>query len=159
RVEMTTRQSKLINRRRFLKASAIGAAGAALAACAPAAPPAAPGATAAPAATQAPAATAAPAVNTGAKQTVRYLSWWFEEGNRGKTWISFIKEFNDSQKDIEVKPENIPFDAYTTKTIVGAQSGKLDGDIVMATPELAPRLIKAGLLAPLDDVLVRDNVK
>ena len=54
--------------------------------------------------------------------------------------------------------ENIPFDAYTTKTIVGAQSGTLDGDIVMATPELAPRLIKADLLLPLDDVLTRNNI-
>ncbi len=54
--------------------------------------------------------------------------------------------------------ENIPFDAYTTKTIVGAQSGKLDGDIVMATPELAPRLIRADLLAPLDDVLTANNI-
>lgn len=43
--------------------------------------------------TVAPAATSAPAVNTGAKLKVRYLSWWFEEGNRGKTWKAFIKEF------------------------------------------------------------------
>ena len=54
--------------------------------------------------------------------------------------------------------ENIPFDQYTTKTIVGAQSGELDGDIVMATPELAPRLIRSDLLAPLDDILVRNNI-
>ena len=81
-----------------------------------------------------------------------------EEGNRGKTWTSFVKEFNDSQKDVEIKPENIPFDAYTTKTIVGAQSGKLDGDILQATPELAPRLIKANLLAPLDDVLTVNKI-
>jgi ABC-type glycerol-3-phosphate transport system substrate-binding protein len=101
---------------------------------------------------------AAPAVNTGARQTVRYLSWWFEEGNRGKTWHAFIKEFNESQSEIEVVAENTPFDQYTTKTIVGAQSGQLDGDIVMATPELAPRLIKADLLAPLDDVLTRNNI-
>ena len=64
------------------------------------------------------------------KQTVRYLSWWFEEGNRGKTWLAFVDEFNKSQNEIEVKAENIPFDNYTTKTIVGAQSGKLDGDII-----------------------------
>lgn len=142
-----------VSRRRFLKTAAVGAASAALAACAAPAQPAPK--------TEggdAPAPTTAPAVNTGAKQTVRYLSWWFEEGNRGKTWQAFIKEFNESQKDIEVKAENTPFDAYTTKTIVGAQSGKLDGDIVMATPELAPRLIKANLLAPLDDVLKRNNI-
>ena len=54
--------------------------------------------------------------------------------------------------------ENTPFDAYSTKTIVGAQSGQLDGDIVMATPELAPRLIQSDLLAPLDDVLTRNNI-
>ena len=108
--------------------------------------------------TVAPAATTAPAVNTGAKLKVRYLSWWFEEGNRGKTWKAFIKEFNESQKDIEVVAEDTPFDQYTTKTIVGAQSGQLDGDIVMATPELAPRLIKADLLYPLDDVLTRNNI-
>jgi ABC-type glycerol-3-phosphate transport system substrate-binding protein len=141
---MTTQKPQQLSRRRFLKAAAFVGAGTALAACAP---PATTGGAA-----------GAPAVNKGAKQTVRYLSWWFEEGNRGKTWNAFIKEFNESQKDIEVKAENIPFDAYTTKTIVGAQSGKLDGDIVMATPELAPRLIKADLLFPLDDVLLRNNI-
>lgn len=141
---MTTQQSQQMSRRSFLKAAAYVGAGATLAACVP---PAA-----------APSAGNAPVVNTGAKQTVRYLSWWFEEGNRGKTWLAFIKEFNESQKEIEVVAENIPFDAYTTKTIVGAQSGQLDGDIVMATPELAPRLIKSGLLHPLDDVLTRNNI-
>ena len=142
---MTTPKNQSMSRRNFLKAAAVVGAGTALAACAPAATTGG-GAN-------------APAVNKGAKQTVRYLSWWFEEGNRGKTWNAFIKEFNDSQKDIEIKAENIPFDAYTTKTIVAAQSGKLDGDILQATPELAPRLIKADLLLPLDDVLVRNNIK
>ena len=136
-----------LSRRDFLRLSAGAAAAATLAACAPAATP-----------TAAPVATSAPAVTTGAKLKVRYLSWWFEEGNRGKTWKAFIKEFNDSQPEIEVVAEDIPFDQYTTKTIVGAQSGQLDGDIVMATPELAPRLIKADLLYPLDDVLTRNNI-
>jgi ABC-type glycerol-3-phosphate transport system substrate-binding protein len=136
----------MISRREFVKLSAFGASALALAACAPAVAPA-PGA-----------ASSAPAVNTGARQTVRYLSWWFEEGNRGKTWNAFIQEFNDSQTEIEVKAENTPFDQYTTKTIVGAQSGQLDGDIVMATPELAPRLIKADLLEPLDSVLTANNI-
>ncbi len=142
---MSTKK-QLISRRQFLKATAFGAAATALVACAPAVP-AAPGTE-----------SAAPAVNTGAKQTVRYLSWWFEEGNRGKTWLAFIEEFNASQPDIEVVAENTPFNDYTTKTIVGAQSGELDGDIVMATPELAPRLIQADLLEPLDEVLTRNNI-
>jgi ABC-type glycerol-3-phosphate transport system substrate-binding protein len=145
---MSTRKSKPINRRNFLKATAVGAAGAALAACAPAA------ATPTPAAI----ATGAPTAVSGGKKTVRYLSWWFEEGNRGKTWKAFIKEFNDSHPNIEVVAEQIPFDQYTTKTIVGAQAGKLDGDIVMATPELAPRMIKADLLEPLDSVLTTNNI-
>ena len=144
-------QKKRLSRRDFLRLSSSVVGMAALAACA--APAAAPAA-----APQAAEQVAAPAVNTGARQTVRYLSWWFEEGQRGATWNAFIKEFNESQADIEVVAENIPFDAYTTKTIVGAQSGELDGDIVMATPELAPRLIKADLLAPLDDVLTRNNI-
>ena len=141
-------QNNFVSRRTFLKTTAFGFAAAALAACAaPVAPGAAPAAE-----------SGAPAVSTGAKQTVRYLSWWFEEGNRGITWTNFIKEFNDSQSDIEVVAENIPFDAYTTKTIVGAQSGELDGDIIMATPELAPRLIRSDLLMPLDEVLTRNNI-
>ncbi|MDQ3250514.1 MAG: substrate-binding domain-containing protein, partial [Chloroflexota bacterium] len=154
-----------VTRRDFLRVGGLAALGSVLAACGGttattpdpggAAAPTAAGAAAAPTAAGA---AAAPAANTGAKQTVRYLSWWFEEGNRGKTWNAFIKEFNDSQAEIEVKAENIPFDAYTTKTIVGAQSGQLDGDIVMATPELAPRLIKADLLMPLDEVLTRNNI-
>ena len=146
---MTTSRPNLPSRRQFLKTAAFVGTGAALAACAP---------VAAPAAAPAAAPIEIPAVNTGARQTVRYLSWWFEEGNRGKTWTAFIDEFNKSQTEIEVVAENIPFDAYTTKTIVGAQSGELDGDIIMATPELAPRLIRAGLLAPLDDVLTRNNI-
>lgn len=137
-----------MSRRSFLKTSALGMAAAALAACAaPVAPGAAPASE-----------SAAPGVSTGQRQTVRYLSWWFEEGNRGQTWLNFVKEFNESQSDIEVVTENIPFDAYTTKTIVGAQSGQLDGDIIMATPELAPRLIRADLLHPLDEVLTRNNI-
>jgi ABC-type glycerol-3-phosphate transport system substrate-binding protein len=157
---MTTRKHQPISRREFLKAAGFSAAAAALAACAPAATTAAPAATSAPAATAVPAAiaTGTPAVNTGAKQTVRYLSWWFEEGDRGKTWKAFIQEFNDSQKDIEVKAEQIPFDPYSQKMIVAAQAGKLDGDIIMATPELAPRLLRADLLYPLDSVLTTNNI-
>lgn len=137
-----------VSRRAFLKTSAFGLAAAALAACAaPVSPGSAPVAE-----------SGAPAVSTGAKQTVRYLSWWFQEGNRGKTWLAFVDEFNQSQPDIEVVTEDIPFNDYTTKTIVGAQAGELDGDIVMATPELAPRLIQADLLYPLDEVLTRNNI-
>lgn len=141
-------KNHVVSRRTFLQTTAFGIAAAALAACAaPVAPGAAPAAD-----------SAAPAVSTGQRQTVRYLSWWFEEGNRGKTWLDFVKEFNESQSDIEVVTEQIPFDAYTTKTIVGAQSGQLDGDIIMATPELAPRLIQADLLMPLDSVLTTNNI-
>lgn len=134
-----------MSRREFLKTATVAGAGLALAACA--APVAAPSAGG-----------GAAAVNTGARQTVRYLSWWFEEGKRGETWKAFINEFNESQNEIEVVAENIPFDAYTTKTIVAVQSGQLDGDILMATPELAPRLIRSDLLMPLDDVLTRNNI-
>lgn len=150
RNERTTR----LTRRDFLRFGGAATVTAVLAACG--SPPASSGGGAAPSGGAA--STTAPAANSGAKQTVRYLSWWFEEGNRGKTWVSFIDEFNKANPDIEVKAENIPFDAYTTKTIVAAQSGKLDGDILQATPELAPRLIRGDLLAPLDDVLTRNNI-
>lgn len=139
-----------LTRRNLLRASGAAALTGLLAACGGAAPAAPSGGTAGE--------VVAPAANTGAKQTVRYLTWWMEEGNRGKTWTSFIKEFNESQNEVEIKAENIPFDAYTTKTIVSAQSGKLDGDILQTTPELAPRLIKAGLLAPLDDVITTNKI-
>src|SRR5437762_5354697 len=120
---MKTENARVITRREFLKGAAMVGGAAVLSAVAAACGPF----------------QGASNVNTGAKKTVRYLTWWMEEGNRGKTWTSMIKEFNDSQKDIEIKPENIPFDDYTTKTIVAAQAGKLDGDLLQATPELAPR--------------------
>lgn len=154
---MTIRKSERFTRRKFLTTTAAGAAAAALAACAPAVAPA-PAATTAPAGATTAAATSVPNVNTGAKQRVRYLSWWFEEGNRGKTWNAFIKEFNDKHPDIEVVAEQIPFNDYTTKMIVASQAGKLDGDIIMTTPELAPRLLKADLLYPLDSVLTTNNI-
>jgi ABC-type glycerol-3-phosphate transport system substrate-binding protein len=149
-----------MSRRQFLQASAFGAAAAALAACAPAATTAAPAATSATAATAVPAAiaTGTPNVNTGAKQIVQYQSWWFQEGNRGITWNAFIKEFNDSQKDIEVQAQQIPFTDYETKIIVQVNAGKLAGDIVQSTPELAPRLVRSNLLAPLDSVLTTNNI-
>jgi ABC-type glycerol-3-phosphate transport system substrate-binding protein len=147
----SNKKHQTLSRREFLRNASLLAGAGLLAACGAAQTPAAPAA-------QEEAAPEAANVNTGAKQKVRYLSWWFEEGNRGKTWNAFIKEFNESQNEIEVVAENIPFDQYTTKTIVGAQSGELDGDIIMATPELAPRLVRSDLLAPLDDVLTRNNI-
>lgn len=148
---MKTENTHVINRREFLKGAAMVGGAAVLSVVA-----AACGAQSTPAPSSG--ATSVPNVNTGAKQTVRYLTWWMEEGDRGKTWTQMIKDFNASQKDIEVKPENIPFDDYTTKTIVAAQAGKLDGDVLQATPELAPRLVKGGLLAPLDKVLTTNNI-
>ena len=96
-----------LNRRDFLRSASALAGIGLLAACAPAAQPAGESSAAAPA----------------ERSRVRYLSWWFEEGNRGETWNNFIDEFNEAQSEIEVVAENIPFDQYTTKTIVGAQSG------------------------------------
>ena len=92
-------QQARMTRRDFLRIAGLSSLGGVLAACGAAAPQG--GATSAPAAAAtAPAAAAAPtaaapAANTGAKQTVRYLSWWFEEGNRGKTnqtlhWVSLL---------------------------------------------------------------------
>ncbi len=141
--KMQTGMGAKLNRRDFLRSASALAGLGLLAACAPATQPA--GDSGADAA-------------SAERQEVRYLSWWFEEGNRGETWNNFVTEFNEAQSEIEVVAENIPFDQYTTKTIVGAQSGQLDGDIVMATPELAPRLIQADLLVPLDDVLVRNGI-
>jgi anaerobic selenocysteine-containing dehydrogenase len=87
-------QKSRLSRRDFLKMSGTVMAGAALAACAaPAAPVAAP---------QAAEQAAAPAVNTGAKQTVRYLSWWFEEGQRGATWNLYRRICSD-QDEGEIK--------------------------------------------------------
>jgi len=141
--KMQTGMGAKLNRRDFLRSASALAGLGLLAACAPATQPA--GGSSADTA-------------SAERQEVRYLSWWFEEGNRGDTWNNFVTEFNEAQSEIEVVAENIPFDQYTTKTIVGAQSGQLDGDIVMATPELAPRLIQADLLVPLDDVLVRNGI-
>jgi len=158
--QTSLRPASPISRRQFLKAGAFSAAAAALAACAPAATTAAPAATSAAAATAVPAAiaTGTPNVNTGAKQIVQYQSWWFEEGDRGKTWTAFIKEFNASQKDVEVQAQQIPFTDYETKIIVQVNAGKLAGDIVQSTPELAPRLVRSNLLAPLDSVLTTNNI-
>ena len=122
---MFSKKHRGITRRDFLKSASMAASAGLLAACGVSDP-----------ATSVPEGviTEVPAVVGGARQRVRYLSWWFEEGTRGETWVNFIKEFNESQNEIEVVAENTPFDQYTTKTIVGAQSGELDGDIVMATP-------------------------
>jgi hypothetical protein len=144
---MTTQQPKSTSRRGFLKVAAfVGAQARTLAACAPAA---APGARR----------RVRPLRSIrGLAQTVRYLSWWFEEGNRGITWNNFIKEFNESQTDIEVVAENILLTSTPAQTIVGAQSGELDGDIVMATPRAGASAHRLTCWRPSTMYLTRNNI-
>ena len=69
--KMQTGMGAKLNRRDFLRSASALAGLGLLAACAPASQPA--GDSGADAA-------------SAERQTVRYLSWWFEEGNRGDTW-------------------------------------------------------------------------
>ena len=68
---------------------------------------------------------AALALGSTAAQAQVEIQWWHAmTGANNDVIEKLAKDFNDSQKDIEVKTEQIGFDPYSTKTIIGAQAGK-----------------------------------
>jgi ABC-type glycerol-3-phosphate transport system substrate-binding protein len=95
---------------------------------------------------------------TGGKVNVKLLSWFWWEPGRRDAWRYVIDRFHQSQSDIRIEEAGWNFDDFTSRIVVQLQSGKIDGDMIQTTPDLVLRLMKAGQLEPVEDVVANAGV-
>jgi ABC-type glycerol-3-phosphate transport system substrate-binding protein len=101
---------------------------------------------------------AAPAVLQANPLEISYVTWFWNEPGRQDAWRNVVKKFHAEQNDIRIKEGGWPFTDFANNIITQLQAGKLDGDIIQTTPDLVLRLLKAGVLTPLDSVLKANNI-
>ena len=89
----------------------------------------------------------------GGRVTVKLLSWFWWEPGRRDAWRFVIDRFHQSQSDIRIEEAGWSFDDFTNRIVVQLQSGKIDGDMIQTTPDLVLRLLKAGQLEPIEEVV------
>lgn len=89
---------------------------------------------------------------------ITYRTWFMQEPGRQDAWKWLMDTFNASQSDIKVSPIGGAFTDYSNNLVTELQSGKVDGDVIQTTPDLVLRLLKAGILTPLDSVLKANNI-
>jgi ABC-type glycerol-3-phosphate transport system substrate-binding protein len=95
---------------------------------------------------------AAPNLLRADAQTIKLMTWFWNEPGRQDAWRAMIKQFHDSQNDIRIEEAGWPFDDYTNNILVQLKSGKIDTDLFTTTPDLAVRLLAAGQMEPIEDV-------
>jgi ABC-type glycerol-3-phosphate transport system substrate-binding protein len=100
---------------------------------------------------------AAPLLQSGPLE-ISYVTWFWNEPGRQDAWRDVIKKFHAEQNDIRIKEAGWPFNDFSNNIVTQLQAGKLDGDIIQTTPDLVLRLLKAGVLTPLDSVLKANNI-
>jgi multiple sugar transport system substrate-binding protein len=70
-----------------------------------------------------------------------------------------VKKFHDSQKDIRIEEVGFPFSDFFQRISTQLAAGRLDADALFFYDEFAMRLIKAGHLEPVDDIVTKLGVK
>jgi ABC-type glycerol-3-phosphate transport system substrate-binding protein len=96
---------------------------------------------------------AAPAYLQGEPLTLKYGTWFWYEPGRAEAWRFMLEKFHAAQDEIRIEEAGAPFDEFTNNIIVQLQAGGLEDDIVQTTPDLVLRLLRAGQLAPLQDII------
>src|SRR5215510_1878655 len=91
--------------------------------------------------------------------TVKYLTWWWAEKGRNEAWRGIVRKFHESQKDIRVQEVGFPYSEFFQRVTTQLAGGRLDADVLSFYDELGIRLIKAGVLAPVDDVVQRLGIQ
>jgi ABC-type glycerol-3-phosphate transport system substrate-binding protein len=94
----------------------------------------------------------------GAQVELSYGTWFMEEPGRGAAWQKVIDEFHAEQQEIRVNPSGANFNEWINNVIVQLQAGRLEYDIMSTTPDLVLRLLRAGVLTPLNSVLEANQI-
>jgi len=98
---------------------------------------------------------AAPAIVSRAPQTITLMSWFQFEAGRNTAWNTLIADFHASQNDYRIKWTGWPSATYTQQMLVQLQSGGLNADVITLIPDGAYRLVHAGVLSPIDDIVAK----
>ena len=98
---------------------------------------------------------AAPAFLQGEPTTIQYVTWFWNEPGRAEAWRFLIDKFHKEQNEIRVEEAGWNFDQFAQNIIVQIQAGKVEGDVIQTTPDLVLRLLNAGKLVPLEDIIQR----
>ncbi len=96
---------------------------------------------------------AAPAVLQGETINLKYMTWFWWESGRAEAWRYMVEKFHESQNEIRVEEAGWPFNEFTNNIIVQLQAGSIEGDLIQTTPDLVLRLLRAGQLASVQDVI------
>jgi ABC-type glycerol-3-phosphate transport system substrate-binding protein len=131
-----------VSRRTILKSGAVAGAGVAAGAISP----------------KASKVFAAPAVLQNEPIELDYVTWFWNEPGRGGAWREMIEDFHASQNEIRIREAGWPFPDFANNIIVQLQAGRLEGDVIQTTPDLVLRLLRAGALAPVNEVLTANNI-
>lgn len=87
-----------------------------------------------------------------APTTIKLMSWFWAEPGRNAAWRAMVDKFHKAQNAVRVEEVVWPFPDFEKNVIVQLQAGRIEGDIIQTTPELGPRLLRAGQLEPIEDV-------
>jgi ABC-type glycerol-3-phosphate transport system substrate-binding protein len=101
---------------------------------------------------------AAPAIVTRAPQTITLQSWFQFEPGRNTAWFTMIKKFHASQNDYRIQWTGWPSASYTTHVLVQQASGGIPADVITLIPDLAYRLVLAGVLEPVEDIVAKFTI-
>lgn len=93
-----------------------------------------------------------------APQTVKFLTWFWQEAGRGDAWRAMIKKFHETQNDIRIEEAGYGQEDYFTQILIQARSGRIDGDMYTETPDGFLRLMKGGHTISLEDVVKKAGV-
>lgn len=93
-----------------------------------------------------------------AKIELNMLSWFWQEAGRSDAWRMMIQKFHETQSDIHINEGGSGFNEYMNTMVIQAKSGKIDGDLYCATPDLFVRLMRAGHTISLEDVVKKAGV-
>ena len=99
---------------------------------------------------------AAPALSQNARITIPLLSWMWNEPGRGEAWRAMLAKFHAEQSDIFIEEAGAPFNEYTNNMLIQSQSGSINGALFHTTPDLVVRLLRGGHLESLQDIV--DNL-
>lgn len=134
----TVEPAKTVTRKDLLKAGAAGAIGLGAAATL---------------GTTGVAKAAAPAYVTRAPQTITLMSWFQFESGRNTAWFKLVDEFHKSQNDYRIKWTGWGGEHYTSNVLTQVQAGGITADVMTLIPDLAYRLARGGLLAPIESLV------
>jgi ABC-type glycerol-3-phosphate transport system substrate-binding protein len=95
------------------------------------------------------AATPSPTPN---QNEIVFLSWIFDEPGRRDAWRAQLAGFNQSQTIYRIRERYVAFGKCSAPVLARIAAGESSADVLMTYPELARRLINAGVFGAFDDV-------